>query len=86
MCTGFGEGEGIRRLIRAGSITVSHFQNFLIIFFEACSNRRWNVLTRRHPAIKNDSGALPESPKWQRIRNQIDAAMIFAGSDFVNVL
>jgi hypothetical protein len=24
-------------------------------------------------------------PKWQRIRNQIDAAMIFARADFVNV-
>ena len=26
-----------------------------------------------HPAIKNDSSALPETPAWQRIGNQIDA-------------
>jgi hypothetical protein len=28
---------------------------------------------------------VPQAAKWQRIRNQIDAAMIFARSDFVNV-
>jgi len=32
-----------------------------------------------HPAIKNDSGlAIPQPTEWQRIGNQIDAAMIFA--------
>jgi hypothetical protein len=30
--------------------------------------------------------ALPQSTEWQRIGNQIDAAMIFAGAYFVNVL
>ena len=29
--------------------------------------------------------AVPEPTKWQRIGNQIDAAMIFARADFVNV-
>jgi len=28
---------------------------------------------------------LPEPTEWQRIGNQIDAAMVFAGADFVNV-
>jgi hypothetical protein len=27
--------------------------------------------------------AIPQSAEWQRIGNQIDAAMIFAGSNFV---
>jgi hypothetical protein len=31
-----------------------------------------------HPAIKNDSSAIPEPTEWERIRNQINAAMIFA--------
>jgi hypothetical protein len=39
----------------------------------------------RHSAIKNDSGALPQPTEWQRIGNQIDAAMIFARADFVSV-
>ena len=30
--------------------------------------------------------AIPQSTEWQRIGDQIDAAMIFAGTDFVNVL
>ena len=29
--------------------------------------------------------AVPKSIEWQRIGNQIDSAMIFARSDFVNV-
>src|SRR5262249_52767158 len=29
--------------------------------------------------------AVPKATEWQRIRDQIDAAMLFAGSDFVNV-
>jgi len=29
---------------------------------------------------------LPQRTEWQRIGNQIDAAMIFTGSHFVNVL
>jgi hypothetical protein len=29
---------------------------------------------------------MPETTKWQRIANQIDAAFIFARADFVNVL
>jgi hypothetical protein len=57
MCTGLGGGEGIRRLIRAGSITMSHFQNFLIIFSKRAAIVDGMFLTRRHPAIKNDSGA-----------------------------
>jgi hypothetical protein len=28
---------------------------------------------------------MPQATEWQRIGNQIDAAMIFAGPDFVNV-
>ena len=28
---------------------------------------------------------IPQPTEWQRIGNHIDAAMIFAGSDFVNV-
>ncbi len=28
---------------------------------------------------------VPQRTKWQRVGNQIDAAMIFAGPDFVNV-
>jgi len=28
---------------------------------------------------------VPQPPEWQRIGNQIDAAFIFARSDFVNV-
>jgi hypothetical protein len=28
---------------------------------------------------------VPQSPEWQRAGDQIDAAMIFARSDFVNV-
>jgi hypothetical protein len=30
--------------------------------------------------------AVPEPTEWQHSGNQIDAAMIFAGADFVNVL
>ena len=30
--------------------------------------------------------AVPHATEWQRIRNQINAAMILARSDFVNVL
>ena len=30
--------------------------------------------------------AIPQPTEWQRIGNQIDAAMIFARADFVNVL
>jgi len=30
--------------------------------------------------------AVPEASEWQRIGNQIDATMIFARADFVNVL
>jgi hypothetical protein len=29
---------------------------------------------------------IPKSAKWQRVRNQIDTALIFARSDFVKVL
>jgi hypothetical protein len=29
---------------------------------------------------------VPQPTKWQRIGNQINAAMIFAGPEFVNVL
>jgi hypothetical protein len=29
--------------------------------------------------------AVPQSTEWQRIGNQINAAMIFAWADFVNV-
>jgi len=29
--------------------------------------------------------AVSQATEWQRIGNQIDAAMIFAGADFVNV-
>jgi hypothetical protein len=29
---------------------------------------------------------IPEPPEWQRIGNQIDAAMIFARANVVNVL
>jgi hypothetical protein len=29
--------------------------------------------------------AVPEATEWQRIGNQIDAAMIFARADFVNM-
>jgi hypothetical protein len=29
--------------------------------------------------------AVPQATEWQRIGNQIDAAMIFAGADFVKV-
>jgi len=41
----------------------------------------------RHPPIENDSGAILRSgpTERQRIGNQIDAAMIFAGADFVDV-
>jgi hypothetical protein len=35
------------------------------------------------PAIKNDSGAIPQPTEWQRIGNQIDATMIFARADFI---
>ena len=28
---------------------------------------------------------VPQPPEWQRVGNEIDAAMIFARSDFVNV-
>jgi len=28
---------------------------------------------------------IPQATEWQRIRNQIDAAMIFARADFVEV-
>jgi hypothetical protein len=38
------------------------------------------------PAIKNDSSAVPQPTEWQRIGNQIDAAMIFARAHIVNVL
>ena len=38
-----------------------------------------------HPAIKNDSGAILEPTEWQRIGDQINAAMIFTRRDFVNV-
>ena len=30
--------------------------------------------------------AIPQPTEWQHVRNEIDAAMIFAGPDFVNVL
>jgi hypothetical protein len=30
--------------------------------------------------------SVPQPTEWQRIENQIDAAMIFARADFVNVL
>jgi hypothetical protein len=29
---------------------------------------------------------IPQPTEWELIANQIDAAMIFTGSDFVNVL
>jgi hypothetical protein len=29
---------------------------------------------------------LPQPPEWQRIGNQVDAAIIFALADFLNVL
>jgi hypothetical protein len=29
--------------------------------------------------------AIPELTEWQRIGNQIDAALVFARADFVNV-
>ncbi len=29
--------------------------------------------------------SVPQATEWQRIGNQIDAAMIFAGTDFVSV-
>ena len=29
--------------------------------------------------------AVPQAPEWQRIGNQIDATMIFARADFINV-
>jgi hypothetical protein len=28
--------------------------------------------------------SVPQATEWQRIRNEIDAAMIFAGLDFIN--
>jgi hypothetical protein len=33
-----------------------------------------------HPAIKNDSSAIPEPTEWEHIGDQIDAAFIFARS------
>jgi hypothetical protein len=30
--------------------------------------------------------AVPEPPEWQRVGNEIDAAMIFARTNFVNVV
>jgi len=30
--------------------------------------------------------AVPQPTEWQHLRNQIDAAMIFAEADFINVL
>jgi hypothetical protein len=38
---------------------------------------------RAHARAKRDFGA-PQPTEWQRVRNQIDAAMIFARADFVN--
>jgi hypothetical protein len=38
-----------------------------------------------HPAIKNDSSAIPEPTEWQHVGDEIDAAMILARADFVNV-
>jgi hypothetical protein len=38
-----------------------------------------------HPAIKNNSSAIPQPTEWQRIGNQINAAMISTRSEFVNV-
>jgi hypothetical protein len=38
-----------------------------------------------HPAIKNDSSAISQATEWQHIGNRINAAMILAWSDFVNV-
>jgi len=29
--------------------------------------------------------AIPQATEWQLVRNQIDAAFVFAGPDFVNV-
>jgi hypothetical protein len=29
--------------------------------------------------------SVPQATEWQRVGNQIDAAMIFAGTDFVSV-
>ena len=38
-----------------------------------------------HPAIKNDSSAIPQPTEWQHVGNQIDAAMVFTRSHFVNM-
>jgi len=39
-----------------------------------------------HLARKNDSSAIPQPTEWQHIGNEINTAMIFAWSDFVNVV
>jgi hypothetical protein len=36
-------------------------------------------------SIENDSSEMLEPPEWQRIGNQINAAMICARANFVNV-
>ena len=46
---------------------------------------------RRNPPLlqtrpQSDAAfVIPQSPEWQRIRDQIDTAMIFTGPDFINM-
>ena len=54
---------------------------------QAISGHRANGLTQVIPFVADRVRlAVTQPTKWQRIGNQIDAAMIFARADFVKVL
>ena len=55
-------------------------------YFRECPVSSPDEFPKQRSREEGFSGLVFDPTEWQRIGNQIDAAMIFARADFVNVL